>query len=604
MTKEKAVQAATAGAVVLVLLLVVGWAVDAAASAGEVRRNVQLAGQPIGGLDRAGFATVMDQLDSTLGATPIVVATSEQPLQSTLGALGVRIDREATTAHAMDTGRRGFFLFGPLRTLRSFVGHRDAPVAITVDTVVATAAINELAAPIRDDAVEPSLAFQDGFLRTVAGVTGSRLDDADLLAQLQALDGNHLDGGTITLQGKFIPLPPTRTDAAADSMLTRLEVLLDRSIAVSIAGTKSTIDATELAPFVTAGLVGDNQLTIQLDQARTLGYLAETFAGLATEPSAPDISVSSGKVVIGYAKPGTVCCSPESVAALAGVLQGGDRSVTLTMAEVKPEKDTAHYQKLGIVELVSSFTTQHPCCAARVDNLHRMADLVGPRVIEPGESFSLNDTVGRRTLAKGFKAAPTIDGAGNFVDDVGGGVSQFSTTLFNAAFFAGLEIDEYMAHGLYISRYPYGREATLNFPHPDLVVTNNTAYGVLIWPTYTDTSITVSLYSTKNVEATQSNQTEATYGAVCTEVTTYRTRTWLSTRKTEVDKFYALYGPAEGVQCDGTVIPKDGVTTTTTPAPTTTPPTQPPATTAPPPPTTAPPPSSTVPPTTTSGGSS
>lgn len=604
MTRERAALAATAGAVALVLLLVVGWAVDAAASAGEVRRNVQLAGQPIGGLDRTALVTVMDQLDGALGATPVVVANSEQPLESTLGALGVRIDREATTAHAMDTGRRGFFLFGPLRTLRSFVGHRDAPVAITVDTAAATAAINELAAPIRHDAVEPSLAFQDGSLRTVAGVTGSRLDDADLLAQLQALDGNHLDGGTITLQGRLVPIAPTRSDAAAESMLSRLEVLLDRSIAVSIGGKTSTIDATELAPFVTAALGADNQLTIQLDQAGTLEYLAETFAALATEPSTPDISVSSGKVVIGYAKPGTVCCTPESVTALAGALQRGDRSVTLTLAEVKPEKDTAYYQKLGIVELVSSFTTQHPCCAARVDNIHRMADLVGPRVIAPGESFSLNDTVGRRTVAKGFKAAPTIDGAGNFVDDVGGGVSQFSTTLFNAAFFAGLEIDEYMAHGLYISRYPYGREATLNYPHPDLVITNNTAYGVLIWPTYTDTSITVSLYSTKNVESTQSNQTESTYGAVCTEVTTYRTRKWLSTGKTEVDKFYALYGPAEGVQCDGTVIPKDGVTTTTTPASTTTSPTQPPATTAPPPPTTAPPPSSTVPPTTTTGGSS
>ena len=77
-------------------------------------------------------------------------------------------------------------------------------------------------------------------------------------------------------------------------------------------------------------------------------------------------------------------------------------------------KDAEYFAKLGIVDLVASFTTQHPCCAPRVDNIHRMADIVGARVIEPGKTFSLNGTVGRRTPANGFKAAPTIDGNGNF----------------------------------------------------------------------------------------------------------------------------------------------------------------------------------------------
>ena len=51
---------------------------------------------------------------------------------------------------------------------------------------------------------------------------------------------------------------------------------------------------------------------------------------------------------------------------------------------------------------------------------------------------------------------------------VGGGISQFATTLFNAAFFAGLDIPEYQSHSIYITRYPYGREATLSYPAPDL----------------------------------------------------------------------------------------------------------------------------------------
>ena len=69
-----------------------------------------------------------------------------------------------------------------------------------------------------------------------------------------------------------------------------------------------------------------------------------------------------------------------------------------------------------------------------------MADYVRGAVIEPGETFSINDYVGQRTVAQGFVDAPIIDDGNEFDTDVGGGVSQFATTAFNAAFFAGLDI--------------------------------------------------------------------------------------------------------------------------------------------------------------------
>jgi vancomycin resistance protein YoaR len=169
-------------------------------------------------------------------------------------------------------------------------------------------------------------------------------------------------------------------------------------------------------------------------------------------------------------------------------------------------------------------------------------------------------------VAKGFVAAPVIGENGYFSDDVGGGVSQFATTMFNAAFFAGLEIPEYQAHGIYISRYPYGREATLDYGNIDLKVRNNTPFGILLWPTYTDSSITVSIYSTRYIEAGQDSQTQETSGAVCTRVTTVRKRTWVTTGEVQLDKFTALYTPAEGMQCDGTMLPNPAAPPTTTPA--------------------------------------
>jgi uncharacterized membrane protein YgcG len=91
---------------------------------------------------------------------------------------------------------------------------------------------------------------------------------------------------------------------------------------------------------------------------------------------------------------------------------------------------------------------------------------------------------------------------GEIVDDCGGGVSQFGTTTVNAIFFAGLEPDAHQPHSFYISRYPMGREATLNYPSPDIDVsfTNDTGNGILIRTSYDDTSITVTFYGSNDVE--------------------------------------------------------------------------------------------------------
>jgi vancomycin resistance protein YoaR len=130
---------------------------------------------------------------------------------------------------------------------------------------------------------------------------------------------------------------------------------------------------------------------------------------------------------------------------------------------------------------------------------------------------------------------------------VGGGISQFATTLFNAAFFGGLDFDTYQAHSIYITRYPYGREATLSFPSPDLIIRNTTPHPVYIWTEYTDTSITVSLWSTRYATGAQTGQSTSPAGA-CTRVRTERTRTYADGHRA-VDSVYATYQPGEGQGC-------------------------------------------------------
>jgi vancomycin resistance protein YoaR len=159
----------------------------------------------------------------------------------------------------------------------------------------------------------------------------------------------------------------------------------------------------------------------------------------------------------------------------------------------EPTVTTAALRALGVRGLVAKFTTVHPCCQPRVANIHRIADLVDGVLIAPGETYSINQHIGPRTAAKGFVPAPTIV-EGEMEDTLGGGISQFATTLFNAAFYGGYDIVERAPHSYYFKRYPMGHEATLSYPKPDLVIRNDTAAGLLVRCSYSPTTITVKLY--------------------------------------------------------------------------------------------------------------
>ena len=151
--------------------------------------------------------------------------------------------------------------------------------------------------------------------------------------------------------------------------------------------------------------------------------------------------------------------------------------------------------------LLGQFTTYHNCCENRVVNIQLMADTIHGHVVLPGEVFSVNATVGQRTAAKGYLPAGAIIGAYvqccDLPDNMGGGTSQFGTTIYNAGFFAGLEDVEHRPHSLDFDRYPDGREATMGWPHPDVAFRNDTGRPVIITTHHSGfygTSITVRIW--------------------------------------------------------------------------------------------------------------
>lgn len=151
----------------------------------------------------------------------------------------------------------------------------------------------------------------------------------------------------------------------------------------------------------------------------------------------------------------------------------------------------------GLLHLVSEYTTYHPCCASRVTNIQLFAKMVDGAVVGPGRKFSLNRHVGKRTTKKGFLGAGTLIN-GELVNTVGGGVSQFATTFYNAVFWGGYQDVAHQPHSSYFSRYPEGIEATLDWPSLDVIFLNDTSANVLIRTEYTGTSLTVKLFGDNN----------------------------------------------------------------------------------------------------------
>ena len=148
---------------------------------------------------------------------------------------------------------------------------------------------------------------------------------------------------------------------------------------------------------------------------------------------------------------------------------------------------------MGIKTTLAAYVTYYAGSADRIHNLQLAVSLLDGTLVPPGGTFSLNEAVGERTEERGFRVAPVIVGA-EYEEAVGGGTSQVATTVFNAAWEAGLKIAERNPHALYIARYPDGRDATVNYPNLDLKFVNDTKRWILVRGWSGATGIAVGLY--------------------------------------------------------------------------------------------------------------
>ncbi len=530
--------------VVLLALLVSAWAVDTQRGGDQVVRNVELAGRAVGGLGRSQLGTVVADVAERYPAAVVRVETSAGDVIASGEELGLALDQQATIDAALEVGRSGSALLRPFAWLASLVSPREAGVVVTTDLAKVRTVLAERDPTGRQAPVEPAISGADGQITVVPGIPGVGLVPAEVAAAIPpAARSGELP---IVVQAEPGAIDPQFTMADAEALAEEARALTDAGLAVESGGTGAQVPPETLRTWLSSTPTPEG-LTLDFDEATAFADLGELLTDAGERPVDAGFRVEGGTVVATAGRTGTACCEDSAAQLVIDALSAGSGGpVELPLKVVEPERTLAEAQALGINQPIASFTTNFEAGQSRVTNIHLMAKLTQGVVIEPGERFSVNGHVGMRTKAKGFAPGGFINN-GVLEEAIGGGVSQYATTLFNAAFFGGLDIPEYQSHSLYISRYPYGREATLSFPKPDLVLENSTPYGVLLWPTFTDSSITVTLYSTPYATGEQTGQTKSQAGN-CTRVTTERTRTYVDGR-TRVDTVFATYRPAEGVDC-------------------------------------------------------
>ena len=547
--------------VVLLVVLTIAWVVDT--NPGEVGRNVEVAGVPIGGLSEDELAGRVGDVAADFAAMPVEFHTDDMTYTTTAGEIGLMVEEDETAAAAMDLGKDAFLLARPFAWAKSLFTTHDAPLELQVNAEQVATRVVDLEGENRTPPTEPTVELVDGAFTVVPGVDGLGIDTDEVATRLPGAAQTAMAAGAdvIRLDLQTGPIPPLGTDEAAEDAAQEAEALVSEPLEIRTTSGSRTIPPEQQRPWVRLASNPDGTVVITLDDASVAARLRRAFVDVDGHPVNASFTLEGGAPVIRPDQPGKVCCADGSAAKVLVAMQATPRVAELELVDGAAPFTAADAAAWGIKQPVGGnnawrsgapttagpgFTTYHDAGGARVTNIHRMADLVRGAVIAPGASFSINDYVGERTAEKGFVEAGAIR-EGLHVEEIGGGVSQFATTMFNAAYFAGLPIDESQAHSEWFDRYPRGREATMGYPEPDLSFTNNTPYGIMIWTSYTDTSLTVTLYSTPYANGQQTAIDEAKSGN-CDVVTTTRMITYPD-GKTESDKFRATYRPGEGQRC-------------------------------------------------------
>jgi vancomycin resistance protein YoaR len=471
-------------AALVVLALAAG--VVFAGSADRIAAGVSVAGFRAGGLTAPEAQERLEAAAARHASEPVTFTAAGRRFLVRPAALDVEGDWAAAAQEAVARGDASLPFRGLQRVWLRLRGSEVTPGADVFDAALSER-VSRIAAEVDRPAREAALVLDGLEPRIVPGQAGTSLDrEAAKAAMVAALVG---------FERAVTPLPvevaaPEVTSETLEPVARQLATVLSGPVRLTYGGAGFTFTPEELVALLELPANGASRLGIKQELA---GRRLENIArGLARAPRNADFAVRpNGRVRVVPSRPGRELNLAATTAALLRAASSTtNRSAAIVVAEFEPRMTTEDAKALRVERQLASYATLYAGTADRINNLQLAIELLDGTRIAPGATWSFNETVGPRTAERGFRVAPVIMN-GKYEEGVGGGVSQVATTVFNAAWEAGIKIAERHAHALYISRYPDGRDATVNYPDVDLKLVNTTPRAIVLKTSYDESGILV-----------------------------------------------------------------------------------------------------------------
>ncbi|MGA6166130.1 VanW family protein [Amycolatopsis magusensis] len=484
-----------AGAVLGAFVVLYG--ADLLINSGDVPRGVTVAGVDVGGMSRENAEQELrGQLEPRLNQ-PVRVRAGDVEHTLDPRETGLILDWPATL------DRAGEQPLNPFARIASFFTTRETGLATNADQATLTTAMDVLRGQVDRAPAEGTITFDGATPVPVDPKQGQSLDvpGASQLLLSQWASGQVLD----------LPVGLTPVKSTPETVRAALEQFAKPAVSAPVTvkgeGKDGKLAPEAIAKALTFEVIDGGVLVPKIDNAKIAEAAGPQLASTEKEGRDAEIVFEGGKPAVHPSEDGKKINWDPTLVPLPEVLKLADGREVKAVYENKPAKvTTEEANKLGIQEVIGEFTTKGFAQDSGV-NIRVVAEKVDGAIVKPGDTFSLNGFTGPRTKAQGYVEAGVISD-GQPGREVGGGISQFATTLYNAYYFAGMKDAGHKEHSYYISRYPPAREATVFQNHSggsviDLKFTNDSDTGVAIQTIWTSSTITVKLWGTKryNVES-------------------------------------------------------------------------------------------------------
>jgi vancomycin resistance protein YoaR len=465
----------------------------------ELAEGTQVAGIDVGGLTQTQAVAALNQRFAALADDPVTFTAGAGSFSFAANQLAVRPDWRGAVAAAARAGDG----FGPIRGFRRlrtrFFGAEVLP-RIAVSNAALEFALDKIAAEVDRPSASAALVRRGMRVETVPERSGLQLErEAAAQAVVRALGSldRHAQSTTLPVATEI----PRVTAVMLAPSARRARVALSAPVVLRGAGRSWRLAPRKIARLLSLPRDGARQLAVAGPAATA--YFAALDRRVGQPPRDAGFAVSGESVRVFPSREGTKLNVPRSARALLlAATSPANRVATLTVARAQPERTTSDALAMGIDRRLATYKTFNSGTADRIANLRLGATILDDSLVPPGGTFSLNEAIGERTIERGFRSAPVIIGT-EYEEEVGGGTSQVATTVFNAAWEAGLQITERNPHSLYISRYQLGRDATVYWPSLDLKFVNDTKRWVLVKGIPEWDGIRISIYGgeTRRVES-------------------------------------------------------------------------------------------------------